>query len=334
MSDLYTVDGPSPQEPTAWKPIPLKNVLQDSTGYRPDPGLVDAVNVALTLGMPLLVTGEPGVGKTALADSVARRLGLGDPLKFVAKSESRASDLFFTYDRLLRFQESHCTNEPLDFKKYISYVALGQAILNSRSREEWGGLLDGKPHDGPKRSVVLIDEIDKAPRDFVNDLLVEIERLAFPPLPDMPNQMSMEADPNLAPVVIITSNQERSLPDPFLRRCVYYHIPFPNHKQLQEIVEVRMKKLFNPQTQPAWLARAMELFWWLREGVKPELRRKPGLGELLTWLVFLGERAIGQSSLKDSFLFETACPLMLKTSLDQGRQEALIKVWTSSSKQG
>ena len=152
----------------------------DPAGYLPDKGLVDAVNVALLLGQPLLLTGEPGTGKTQLAYSLAWELGFDVPLIFETKSSSTARDLFYGYDTLSRFhaaQTGEGSNASLD---YLTWHALGIAILQSRPLtdvEQW--LTKDFLYNGPRRSVVLIDEIDKAPRDFPNDLLNEVENLYF-----------------------------------------------------------------------------------------------------------------------------------------------------------
>src|SRR5262245_57124711 len=141
----------------------------DPAGYLPDKGLVDAVNVALLLGQPLLLTGEPGTGKTQLAYTLAWELGFDTPLIFETKSSSTARDLFYGYDTLSRFHAAQLREGSQERLDYLTWHALGIAILQSRPRadvETW--LPKDFRHTGPRRSVVLIDEIDKAPRDFPN----------------------------------------------------------------------------------------------------------------------------------------------------------------------
>lgn len=299
----------------------------DPSGYLPDPGLVDAVNVALLLGQPLLVTGEPGVGKTQLAHSLAWELGLGKPLVFETKSTSAARDLLYGYDIVGRFHATHSGGSPRSLD-YLTWRALGEAILQSRPREEVAQWLpDGYGHEGPRRSVVLVDEIDKAPRDFPNDLLNEVENLYFR-VPELANAR-IEANPALRPVLVLTSNSEKNLPDAFLRRCVYYNIPFPDRERLAEIVMNRVGG-FDAVGGPL-LAEAMELFFLLREP-SGGMRKRPATAELIGWLTALAE--IGASASEPLRTQSTAArrtlSALVKSADDQESARKIVEGWLKS----
>lgn len=239
-----------PREKCDVAPARLESVAsvrkRDGTHYVADEGLVDAVNVALMLGQPLLLTGEPGTGKTEVAFSIGCELGY-ETYKYETKSNSTAKELFYTYDALGRFHAAQLADQRKDEdppegrvegRDYISYNALGLAILYSN---EFGTLESLLPWgfarwQCPARSVVLIDEIDKAPRDFPNDLLNELEQLYFN-IPELGlTYKKIAANQELRPIVVITSNSEQGLPDAFLRRCIYYDIPFPDEDRLERIV--------------------------------------------------------------------------------------------------
>ncbi|MGB1241890.1 MAG: AAA family ATPase [Chitinophagales bacterium] len=229
-------------------------------GYIASQPLTDAVNVALALGQPLLLTGEPGTGKTQLASSIAHQLGLS-LLKFYTKTTSTARDLFYRYDSLRHFHDAQLKEKNnVSTSDYIELNALGQAIINSNDI----------------RSVVLIDEIDKAPRDFPNDVLNELENMAFRIRETGKEYRTKEAN---RPIVIITSNSEKNLPDAFLRRCIFYHIPFPNTDLLKRIVNSRV--LLNEGFKNEMLDAAIEHFEDLRA---KKLRKKPATAELLSWI--------------------------------------------------
>ena len=241
--------------------------LDHPIDYEADSGLIDAMNVALLLGRPLLLTGRPGTGKSQFADRVAWEFGLAPVLRFEAQSVSEAQDLFYRFDMVGRLAAAQggsadrglamtgktaaSASAPAadlpssDARRFITLAALGKAVLYSHplDRERSGGVLLTPPHPAPdsgRASVVLIDEIDKASRDFPNDLLNAIERLAFK-VPELDGrEFEASRDTGTRPLVIITSNSERELPEPFLRRCVYYHIPDPSPETLRRIVVNRV----------------------------------------------------------------------------------------------
>jgi MoxR-like ATPase len=252
--------------------------LIDPASYQPDEALIDAVNVALVLGLPLLVTGDPGTGKTHLAYSVAWELGLESPLVFETKSTSMARDLFYAYDTVGRFHAAQ-TGGPAQPERFISFNALGLAIMRAAGDP---ALLHG-PHastlGAPRRSVVLIDEIDKAPRDFPNDILNEIESMYFR-IPELAN-LTVSAPAHMRPIVVLTSNSEKGLPDAFLRRCAFFHIPFPSEAKLESIVLARLSTA--GVRRDGLLADALAFFLLLRRP-ETELRKQPGTAELINWI--------------------------------------------------
>jgi MoxR-like ATPase len=296
------------------------------SGYRADPGLIDAVNVALQLGQPLLLTGQPGTGKTQAAHSIAWELGFGEVLKFETKSTSAARDLFYAYDALGRFRAAQATgSDAADALSFMQFGALGQAILEANPRESVAHLLSpDAPHAGPRRSVVLIDEIDKAPRDFPNDLLNEVEHMYFR-IPELGNQR-VDADPNLRPVLVLTSNSEKNLAEAFLRRCVFYHLPFPEPDRLRDIVLARLGEQIVENR--GLLDTALDLFARLRDPLNG-LAKRPSTSELLNWLRLLvdGPMAAADSTLRDPRIIGPTLATLIKTVDDRTQAETIIRAW-------
>jgi len=269
---------------------------QERGVYKADPDLVDAVNLALWVGQPLLVTGEPGCGKTQLAYSVAKELELGPVEEFFTKSTSRASDLLYTYDAVRQFRDIQLS-AARDVGEYIDYGALGRAIL------------------AKKRSVVLIDEIDKAPRDFPNDLLTELDRMFFD-VKELPEEKRRKSSTE-RPLVIITSNSERQLPLPFLRRCVFFHIKFPKEAQLRTIISERLGNLPIPAEL---INAAVDRFTDVR---KLKLVKLPATSELLNWVVALWRAGIPLSDLDKGKLAKL--PLWQIIIKDRGDHDRLTE---------
>ncbi len=274
------------------KPVEVVSIDRDTIfgaeNYEAEDGLRDAVNTALLLDQPLLLTGEPGTGKTQLAEKLALELGL-QLFKFETKSTSAAQDLFYTFDHVARFQAASVSKDEaaLHALRFIDFGALGKAVVQSLSRDDAGKLFsEGQLPDwyrGPSRAVVLIDEIDKASSDFPNDALNEIERHYFR-IREVSGGLEVKAAARQRPVVVITSNSEKQLPDAFLRRCIFYHLQPINLERLREITLRRLAAL-KVRSGPL-LEDALQLFFDLREP-KYDLRKRPSTAEFLGFVAAL-----------------------------------------------
>jgi MoxR-like ATPase len=326
---LYGETPPPSRPPPQRLRKPILADAADPAGYLPDPGLVDAVNVALVLRQPLLVTGEPGTGKSHLAASVAYQLGLDPPLPFETKSTTIARDLFYTFDNIGRFRAAQTAGASSDPRLFINYNALGLAIVLAN---EEGAISQALPpgfvHGGRRRAVVLIDEIDKAPRDFPNDILNEIERLYFR-VPEL-GALSLAADAEYRPVVIMTSNSEKSLPDAFLRRCIFYAIPFPDEMRLERIILSRLSGRI-AAGQPL-LRDAIDFFVALRED-EVAMGKRPGTAELLNWLAALLDFGCDstQPLAPQGQIVQRTLATLGKMGLDQQRVQDALKRWVQKS---
>jgi MoxR-like ATPase len=216
-----------------------------------------AVNAAVTLGRPLLIKGEPGTGKTQLAEEVAR--SLGRPLfEWHVKSTTKAQQGLYEYDAISRLRDSQLGDERVrDIGNYIVRGRLWDAF------------------DCEVQPVLLIDEIDKADIEFPNDLLREIDRMEF-----YVYETQQLVRARHRPIIVITSNNEKELPDAFLRRCFFHYIRFPDAETMRQIVDVHF-----PGLKQELLKEALEAFYRLRE--VPGLKKKPSTSELLDWLKLL-----------------------------------------------
>ncbi len=225
--------------------------------YVADDDLKLAVNAAVTLQRPLLIKGEPGTGKTMLAEEVAAALGM--PLhQWHIKSTTKAQQGLYEYDAVSRLRDSQLGDQRVgDIANYIVKGVLWKAF------------------ESEQQSVVLVDEIDKADIEFPNDLLRELDRMEF-----FVYETQQTIKARQRPVIIITSNNEKELPDAFLRRCFFHYIRFPDAQTMQAIVDVHF-----PGIKKRLLQSAMEVFFEIRE--MPGLKKKPSTSELLDWLKLL-----------------------------------------------
>lgn len=233
-----------------------------TSDYIAAPDLMQTVNVAVQLGRPLLIKGEPGTGKTMLAQSIARGLDL-PLLVWNVKSTTKAQDGLYVYDTVQRLYDGQFGDRDVsDIAQYIKLGKLGEAF------------------SGEERVVLLIDEIDKADLEFPNDLLWELDQMEFH-IPE--TRETIQAGQR--PIVLITSNAEKELPDAFLRRCVFHYIEFPDEEMMERIVHVHV-----PDLDKRLLDLAIQAFYWLRD--VPGLQKKPSTSELIDWVQALARGGV------------------------------------------
>lgn len=248
--------------------------------------LRDAVNVAIALRRPLLVKGEPGTGKTLLAQAISEGLGMS-MLTWHVKSTSKAQDGLYVYDTVQRLHDSRFGDGNVsDIRQYIKLGPLGQAFASE------------------EQVVLLLDEIDKADLEFPNDLLHELDAMQF----DIAETGDHIASKH-RPVVIITSNAEKELPDAFLRRCIFHYIEFPDPSLMQDIVRVHY-----PTLEENILKHCLDKFYWLRE--QPDIRKRPSTSELLDWIGALVASGIPAERLRKQLPF---LGVLLKKDVDIAR---------------
>lgn len=247
--------------------LPAFQAFEGTKTYLTGDSLRAAVNCALALERPLLIKGEPGTGKTLLAEAVAESQGAAELIHWPVKSTTRAQDGLYVYDTVQRLYDARFGDGDVkDIRRYIRLGPLGRAFSASP---------DGR------RTILLIDEVDKADLEFPNDLLHELDRMRFV-IPETGDEVVAKT----RPIVIITSNNEKELPDAFLRRCVFHFIDFPDQALMQKIVRVH-----HPDVDQRLVDQAVVAFYELRQ--IPRLRKKPSTSELVDWISVLRRAGIG-----------------------------------------
>jgi MoxR-like ATPase len=268
-----------------------------TSSYVATDDLMLAVNAAITLQRPLLIKGEPGTGKTLLAEQVAQSLGL-ELFEWHVKSTTKAQHGLYEYDAVSRLRDSQLGDERVhDIRNYIVRGKLWDAFASE------------------KQCVLLIDEIDKADIEFPNDLLRELDRMEFYVYETRETVKAIHR-----PIIFITSNNEKELPDAFLRRCFFHYIRFPDQETMQKIVDVHF-----PGLKKVLLQRALEVFFDIRE--MPGLKKKPSTSELLDWIKLLVAEDIPPDALKSGDASKMVPPMygaLIKNEQDVHLFERLV----------
>lgn len=251
----------------------LENNFTGTAEYVASEQLMASVNVAIALQKPLLIKGEPGTGKTMLAEAVAKSLGK-ELIIWNIKSTTKAQDGLYVYDTIQRLYDGQFGEEGVDdIARYIKLGKLGEAF----DREE--------------QVVLLIDEIDKADLEFPNDLLWELDQMEF-----YIHETKRTVKAKHRPIVMITSNAEKELPDAFLRRCIFHYIDFPDAELMEEIIRTHY-----PDVEANLLQNAMEVFYEIRS--MRDIRKKPSTSELIDWINALQLGGISAEQLKEKLPF-------------------------------
>ncbi len=250
-----------------------KVTFNSTADYVASEQLLASVNVAIALQKPLLVKGEPGTGKTMLAQAVARSLNKR-LIIWNIKSTTKAQDGLYLYDTIQRLYDGQFGEEGVDdIARYIKLGKLGEAF------------------EAEEQVILLIDEIDKADLEFPNDLLWELDQMEF-----YIHETKRTVKAKHRPIVIITSNAEKELPDAFLRRCIFHYIDFPDQTLMEEIVRTHY-----PNVEEKLLKDAMEVFYWIRS--MKDIRKKPSTSELIDWINALQIGGIPTDQLKKELPF-------------------------------
>ena len=243
--------------------------FKSTSNYIATDELILAVNSSITIERPLLIKGEPGTGKTQLAEELAKHLDT-EIISWHVKSSSKAQHGLYEYDTVSRLRDSQFGEEKVkDISNYIKKGPLWRAF------------------EAKKKVVLLIDEIDKADLEFPNDLLLELDKMEF-----YVYELQKKIQSKNRPIVIITSNNEKELPDAFLRRCFFHYIKFPDENTLKKIIEVHF-----PKIKSKMVNSALQKFFDVRN--TPGLKKKPSTSELIDWLQLLLSDDIDPSSLND-----------------------------------
>ena len=256
------------------KDINMENTkFESTTDYVASEQLLSSVNVAIALKKPLLVKGEPGTGKTMLAQAIANSLGK-KLIIWNIKSTTKAQDGLYMYDTIQRLYDGQFGEEGVD--DIAHYIKLGKL---------------GEAFESEEQVILLIDEIDKADLEFPNDLLWELDQMEF-----YIHETKQTVKAKHRPIVIITSNAEKELPDAFLRRCIFHYIDFPDQALMEEIVRTHY-----PEVEDKLLKDAMEVFYWIRS--MKDIRKKPSTSELIDWINALQIGGISTDRLRQELPF-------------------------------